>query len=250
MNRAISFLIASLCFLQPVLAEDWPEWRGKGRNGVWTESGIVDKFPEKGLTPVWRTPVHAGFAGPAVAAGRVFVTDFERLGGTRGKERALCLDENSGKIVWIREWDADYRGISYDMGPRATPTVDADRTYIVGASGKLLCLSTRAGDVIWEKDYAKDVEAKVGHGHAPRRSLHLDAGDQCRRSRPDVRSDDDWDRRCWRQEILLHQQNAEPCRDAAGLHNRSDVRARQDSQEWCPRLTQDLGKHRILRQRF
>ncbi len=156
MNRAIGYVMAVIWMLQPLLAEDWPEWRGKGRSGVWTESGIVDKFPEKGLTPVWRTPVHAGFAGPAVAAGRVFVTDFERLSGTKGKERALCLDENSGKIVWTREWDVDYRGISYDTGPRATPTVDGDRVYIVGASGKLLCLSSRAGDVIWQKDYAKD----------------------------------------------------------------------------------------------
>ncbi|MGH9841492.1 MAG: PQQ-binding-like beta-propeller repeat protein [Blastocatellia bacterium] len=156
MKRAGGYLLAAMCILQPAFAEDWPEWRGKRRSGVWNESGILDKFPEKGLTVVWRTPLHGGFAGPAVAAGRVFVTDFKRSAGKRGTERALCLDEKSGKILWTREWDADYQGISYDTGPRATPTVDGDRVYVVGASGRLLCLNARTGAVVWQKDYVKD----------------------------------------------------------------------------------------------
>ena len=49
---------------------DWPEWRGRGRLGVWTESGILDRFPAQGLQGVWRTPVHSGYAGPAVAGQR------------------------------------------------------------------------------------------------------------------------------------------------------------------------------------
>jgi outer membrane protein assembly factor BamB len=124
--------------------------------GIWNESGILDKFPEKGLTVSWRTPIHGGFAGPAVAADRVFVTDFEPSAGSKGTERALCLDEKSGKILWTRTWDANYGRISYPIGPRATPTVDGDRVYIVGASGTLLCLSTQTGNVVWQKDYAKD----------------------------------------------------------------------------------------------
>lgn len=160
MKRACGYLLVAMCILKlalaPALAADWPEWRGKGRSGIWTESGILDKFPEKGLTVAWRTPLHGGFAGPAVAAGRVFVTDFERSAVKRGTERALCLDEKSGKILWTQKWDVDYQGISYDTGPRATPSVDSDRVYIVGASGRLLCLNALTGNVIWQKDYVKD----------------------------------------------------------------------------------------------
>jgi outer membrane protein assembly factor BamB len=154
------YLLIAICILNlvlaPAFAEDWPEWRGKGRSGIWIEPGILDKFPEKGLTVAWRVPIHGGFAGPAVAAGRVFVTDFKKSAGMKGTERALCLDEKSGKIIWTREWDADYRGISYATGPRATPTVDGERIYIVGASGLLFCLNARTGAVIWQKDYVKD----------------------------------------------------------------------------------------------
>ena len=155
-KRAVQCLILAMCVFSPVFSEDWPEWRGKGRVGIWNESGILDKFPEKGLTILWRTPIHAGFAGPAVAAGRVFVTDFEASAGLKGTERALCLDEKSGKILWTRTWEVNYGKISYPIGPRATPTVDRDRVYIVGATGTLICLNVQTGDVIWQKDYAKD----------------------------------------------------------------------------------------------
>lgn len=154
-------LLLPFCLLVPLFAEDWPEWRGKGRTGVWTESGILDKFPEKGLKATWRAPVRAGFAGPAVAAGRVYVTDFQKSVGLKGVERVISLDEKSGAVLWTREWDADYQGISYNSGPRATPTVDGDRVYVVGGSGTLLCLNSQTGNIIWRKDYVKDYGLKM-----------------------------------------------------------------------------------------
>jgi outer membrane protein assembly factor BamB len=155
------YFLLSACLVGLAAGEDWPEWRGRGRDGVWRESGIVDRFPEGGLKPAWRTPIRAGFAGPAVAGGRVFVTDFQPSSGAAGIERALSLDEKSGKILWTREWEADYRGISYASGPRATPTVDGERVYVVGASGILLCLSSRTGEVIWGKDYVKEYGTRI-----------------------------------------------------------------------------------------
>jgi hypothetical protein len=65
-------------------ADDWPEIRGKGRLGVWNETGIVDKFPESGLKVLWRTPVKGGYSGPAVADGRVFLMDLAEKSGNRG----------------------------------------------------------------------------------------------------------------------------------------------------------------------
>lgn len=160
-QRASASLLLSMWLLAPALAEDWPEWRGAGRRGNWNETGILDSFPSKGLTVAWRTPVRGGFAGPAVSSGRVFVTDFQPATGSAGVERVLCLDEKSGKILWTRTWDADYRGISYAIGPRATPTVDGDRVYVVGASGIFLCLNARTGEVIWRKNYVKDFGAEI-----------------------------------------------------------------------------------------
>src|SRR5687768_2457987 len=147
-----------------VAAEDWPEIRGKGRLGVWTETGILEKFPADGLKVLWRTPVRAGFSGPAVAAGRVFVMDFVETTRPRGSERALALDEKTGKILWTHEWEVDYRGMSYGLGPRATPTVDDNRVYFAGADGKLFCLDAASGAVVWKKDYVADFGADRSKG--------------------------------------------------------------------------------------
>src|SRR5712692_9306281 len=52
-------------------ADDWPEFRGAGRRGVWNETGILDRFSDGGLKVLWRAPVRAGYSGPVVAGGRV-----------------------------------------------------------------------------------------------------------------------------------------------------------------------------------
>ncbi len=140
-------------------AEDWPEFRGKGRLGVWTETGILDTFPAGGLPVLWRTPVKNGFTGPAVAAGRVYLMDFEETQKPKGTERAIALDEKTGAVLWTQSWTVDYRGMSYGYGPRATPTVDGDRVYFAGADGKLFCLDAKTGAVLWQKDYVADYGA-------------------------------------------------------------------------------------------
>ena len=154
-------LLLVLMLAAPVAlhGEDWPEIRGKGRLGVWNETGILETFPATGLKVLWRTPLKAGFSGPSVANGRVFVMDFTETSRLRGTERALALDEKTGKILWTQEWPAEYRGMSYGVGPRATPTVDGDRVYFAGADGKLLCLNAATGAIVWKKDYAADYGA-------------------------------------------------------------------------------------------
>jgi hypothetical protein len=57
-------------------ADDWPQWMGPQRDDVYREEGIVDRIPAAGLPIKWRTPVASGYAGPAVADGRVFLSDY------------------------------------------------------------------------------------------------------------------------------------------------------------------------------
>ena len=120
-------------------AEDWPQWRGRDRLAVWRETGIVERFPEDGLKLTWSVPIGNGFGGPAVAGGRVFVTDWEEDPESRtvdGTERVLALDEETGEILWTYSWGTTYRALmlSYAAGPMATPTVDGDRVYVLGAN--------------------------------------------------------------------------------------------------------------------
>ena len=151
---------------QAVRAEDWPQWRGADRLAVWHDTGIVDEFPDTGLKVAWRAPIRSGFAGPAVADGRVFVLDWLEDPESRtldGAERLVALDETTGEQLWVHEWATSYRmlQVSYAIGPRATPTVDGDRVYALGASGNLRCIDVESGELIWKKNYIDDYDTSV-----------------------------------------------------------------------------------------
>ena len=174
--KAIAIACTFACLAAvPLDAEDWPQWRGADRDAVWRESGIVERFPDDGLVVKWRTPVRAGFAGPAVADGRVFVLDYQETPGTRtmdGRERLLALDEETGEVLWTRDWPATYRNIVpvFATGPRATPTVDGDRVHVLGAAGMLSCFDTATGDLLWQIDTVADYGVTVpvyGVAHSP-----------------------------------------------------------------------------------
>ncbi len=156
-------------------AEDWPQWRGTNRDAVWNDSGVVDRFPDDGLTVKWSTPVRGGFAGPAVADGRVFVLDYQETPGSRtmdGHERLIVLDEETGALLWQQEWPATYRNLQFKFatGPRAVPTVDENRVYTLGAAGMLSCFDTETGDLLWRVDTVTDYDSTVpvqGTSQAP-----------------------------------------------------------------------------------
>ena len=41
------------------MADDWPQWRGPARDGVWRETGIVETFAKPELVALWRAPMMA-----------------------------------------------------------------------------------------------------------------------------------------------------------------------------------------------
>ena len=145
-----------------IIANDWPQWRGADRLATWTEDGIVDELPNE-LKITWRVPVRSGYSGPAVADGRVFVTDWEEDPESRtvdGTERLVVLDEQTGELLWTHEWSTSYRMLmfSYAVGPRATPTVDGNRVYVVGAAGRLLCLNVETGTFSGRRTTSRTME--------------------------------------------------------------------------------------------
>lgn len=150
-------------------ADDWPQWMGPKRDNVWRETGLVDKLPSEPKI-VWRTPVGGGYSGPAVAGGKVYVTDyvtkdevkvdnFARKQST-GMERILCLDEKTGKQLWMQQQPETYT-ISYPAGPRATPIVHDGKVYAHGAEGQLACLNANSGDVVWTKSLKEAYKTKA-----------------------------------------------------------------------------------------
>src|SRR4051812_32239988 len=154
-------------------ADDWPQWMGPTRDDVWKEAGIVEKFPEGGPKILWRGSLAGGYSGPAVAGGKVYVTDYVRTGGDAtndpgtkavltGYERVVCLRASDGHELWKYEYDCPYK-ISYPSGPRTTPTIANGKVYTLGAEGNLLCLDAETGKSLWSKDLKKEYRIEAPH---------------------------------------------------------------------------------------
>jgi outer membrane protein assembly factor BamB len=79
---------------------------------------------------------------------------------TSGRERVVCLDEPTGRVLWTFDYPSTY-AIAYGSGPRATPTVHGDAVYALGTMGDLLCLDAATGRVAWRVDLVRDLGAEV-----------------------------------------------------------------------------------------
>jgi outer membrane protein assembly factor BamB len=139
----------------------WPQWRGPLRDGRAPEGPLRTDWDKKAPQELWRFECHGGYSSFAVVGSKVYTQD--RQGD---RERVLCLDVANGKLLWEHAYPVDYARMGYSHGPRATPTVERNRVYTVGATGKFLCLQPpdspgAAPAVLWEHDLRAEFHAEL-----------------------------------------------------------------------------------------
>jgi len=140
-------------------SQDWPDWRGANRDGVWTETGIVKKFDSESLRAKWSVPVGSGYSGPTVSNGKVYLSDLIKQPSQT--EGALCFDEKTGVKIWEFRYPCEYTGVGYPAGPRASVVIDDGKAYSLGTMGNLFCFDAVNGTVIWQKDLNTEYEIRM-----------------------------------------------------------------------------------------
>lgn len=147
----LALLLLLIC--RAAWATDWPQYRGPDRDGVWKETGVLEKFPADGLKFRWRVAIATGFSSPVICNGRVYLTDAVFL-KPRADERVHCVDETTGKSLWTYVNNVGYPDWAFandqGTGPTATPIVENGRLYTVGNRGDLFCLDAAGGQLIWK----------------------------------------------------------------------------------------------------
>jgi outer membrane protein assembly factor BamB len=141
-----------------VRADDWPQWRGPNRDGVWAEENVLKKFDYPQIPLLWRVPIANGYNSPTVADGRVYVMD--RVTRPKQIERILCFDAFSGDKIWSYSYECIYK-VSYPNGPRAAVTIENQRAYSLGAMGNLYCFDAKNGSAVWKKDLNSEYKIKM-----------------------------------------------------------------------------------------
>ncbi len=148
-------LLAAGCTETPAIDEtpsagpsgDWAQWRGPDRDGTSPSTGLLRRWQRGEPKEIWRRPLGEGFAGIAVAGGRVFT-----LFAEAGVEYLIALDGRDGNELWSLALGTTLSD-SHGNGPRTTPTVDGGTIYALG-SHKMAAADAADGRLLWQLDLA------------------------------------------------------------------------------------------------
>jgi outer membrane protein assembly factor BamB len=115
----------------------------------------MKQWPPPGPPLVWSTSnLGAGYGSISVSGERIFVQ------GMKGKDSAVSgLNRADGKLVWSKVLGP---AVSNEQGPgpRGTPTIDADRAYVLTENGDLACLRVQDGSALWQRNILRDFGAR------------------------------------------------------------------------------------------
>lgn len=177
-------------------SKDWPQWRGPDGQGISEEKGLpVEWSATKNVK--WKTPIGGlGHSSPIVWGKKIFLTtalDGEVIPGrpagvthklSDGTDfvhpdavganlkhtfKVLCLDRDSGKILWER---VAYDGPVHDSRHRkasfasSTPATDGKYVFAFFGSEGLYAYDYN-GKLVWKQDLGKLGTASVGYGVSP-----------------------------------------------------------------------------------
>lgn len=153
----IAFLMALAAILSlTALAADWGYFRGPNADGISPETGINKDWATRPPALLWKVPLHdQGYAGPSVAAGKVFIIDHQ---DTRDIVRALKLAD--GTPVWTFEYPNTGKTDAYGY-TETTPVYDNGKLYTVGSLGQVHCLDAETGKLIWNCNLVADYGARL-----------------------------------------------------------------------------------------
>lgn len=143
---------------------DWPQFLGPNGNGISSETGLADEWPESGPEVLWSFPVGEGFGSPVIFDGKVYVLD--RVDNQQDVIRCIRLD--SGEELWSFGYDAPGR-LAHD-GSRSIPTVDEEHVYSAGPFGDIYCISLETHKPVWNVKLTKEFGGSPpnwGFAHSP-----------------------------------------------------------------------------------
>ncbi|HKG21318.1 MAG TPA: PQQ-binding-like beta-propeller repeat protein, partial [Blastocatellia bacterium] len=143
----------------PVASEaglaSWTDFRGPGRAGLYSGNNIRTIWPSGGLPEMWRQPVGGGYSSFVIGDGLAYTIEQRRK-----QEVVAAYAIQTGREMWTHGWDAEFIESMGGDGPRATPTLDENRVYALGAKGDLRCLHAKTGKLIWSRNILSDNQAK------------------------------------------------------------------------------------------
>jgi len=148
-NTLLAFLLFSNCFAQ----NEFAQWRGPNRDGIYPDKNLLTEWPAAGPKLLWKYDnLGSGFSSAAATTDRVFVT------GTIDSISYIFSFNPSGVLLWKKPLGPDWMGEW--PGIWSTPAIAGDKGYVVNSRGVLYCFSSASGDVLWTIDLIREFDGR------------------------------------------------------------------------------------------
>lgn len=144
------------------------QWRGEHRDGIYNETNLLQKWPEKGPAFQWFTEeIGSGYAAPVVTKDKLLIN------GEADSTSYLFAFDLKGKLIWKTPNGKEYYGKGFAAsfpGSRATPTVVGDMVYTSSGRGRLAGYELATGKEKWAVDMVPEMgglENMFGYAESP-----------------------------------------------------------------------------------
>jgi hypothetical protein len=153
MNRLILTVALISWLLEPCSAQEGTRWRGPEATGVYHETGLLESWPANGPEVLWYYGgLGQGFSSPVFAGGKIYISGMEQSTGY-----IYCLS-NDGRLLWKKPYGPEWS--ESHSGTRSSPTITGGKLYIMSARGRLVCMDSVSGTILWSKDLIKEFGAR------------------------------------------------------------------------------------------
>jgi outer membrane protein assembly factor BamB len=164
-----AIVIVALGLLLPGMAHadgGWPQFRGPSQQG-YAESADLPTTWSETQNVTWKTNLPGqGWSSPVILDKQIWITTATEDGQSL---RALCVDEDSGKITHdVEVFAENHLEPKNDFNSYASPTpvIEHGRVYVSFGTYGNACLETNSGAVIWRNTNLR-LDHKEGPGSSP-----------------------------------------------------------------------------------
>jgi outer membrane protein assembly factor BamB len=153
MKQSIGLALVVAVLSCPLMAGDWPQFRGPTRDGIASETGLMKQWPQQGPKMLWSyADLGKGYASLTVVGGKIYTT------GCEDKTGFLYCFDTAGKLLWKVPYGPEWTGSN--PGTRTTPTFDGGKLYLMSGNGLMTCRNASDGKEVWAVDTAKKFGGK------------------------------------------------------------------------------------------
>lgn len=150
--KKVALLVSLFCSTL-LFAQEIAQWRGENRDGIYNETGLLKKWPADGPKMLWHyDQLGDGHGSVAVTSDKIFIS------GTENSQGYVFAFDHSGKLIWKNAYGKEWFD-SYD-GARLTPLVVKDKLYLMSSYGKIVCMKSSDGKILWSKELFTDFDGR------------------------------------------------------------------------------------------